>query len=298
MTLEYQQVANLAHVNCILDEYIAWYTKLTRSLIYPGQEASTSVLEIPGGLLKWAQTADSSRLISGYSVKDLLALHNDLCVQAQALLAQASVTSTAPNYDTYKCFCTLFEEFAAKLGRLEKDALSDNNGFDLLTGLRSQDVLHSDIKREMDRLERDGKPFSVALLRIDNFEHLQNSLQPDHVGQILKTVADMVKRSLRSFDDAYVLDGGMFVLSLKQTESDGGIRALERLRKELEAHAGERITLSSCIAEPVPENDITHLINNLKSDLDNFESKSGAVLEYFEQTPLQRFMKDQTTTTN
>lgn len=295
MTLVYEYVTT--DLECVLDEYIAWQLKLTRSLFYPDVESRTSILEIPDGLPQWIKAREEENKIVSPFVKELLALHGDVCAQAQALLAQASVHNSLPDYKTYKSFCAIFEKFSKYLGELEKESLFENNAYDRLTGLKSREAMLPDIYREIDRLERDGKPFAVAMLQIDEFDKLAEGTDAAELDQIMIKVSDMIKLSLRSFDDAYALGMGVFVLTLKQTESDGGVCALERLRKDLEKHSSDGVTLSSCIAEPVPGDDIGGLLNNLTEDLNSHEGDSeddgGVVMEYYELTPLQRFMKDQ-----
>ncbi len=295
MTLVYEHAPQSKSEIKLVDEYAQWQLKLSCSLFYPGKGQKTSVLELPVGLTTWAESIDVEKF-GGKPLRNLLDMHESICAQAQALLAQASVRKEPPEYDTYMKFCEIFNEFMKRLGRLEREFISGAGEYDELTGLRSSKVLYWDIQRELDRLERDGKPFAVAMLQIDDFEKLQKNSQPQVLVDIIIKVSDMIKKSLRSFDDAYSLGSGVFILTLKQTESDGGVRALERLRKDLEKHSDEGIQLSSCIAEPVPEDDIPTLIQNLKSDLNSFEEEhegSGSVMEYLELTPLQRYLKEQ-----
>lgn len=52
------------------------------------------------------------------------------------------------------------------------------------------------------------------------------------------------------------------------------------------------LTLSSCIGEPLPEDDIRQLIQNMEKDLDKHEGQLGAIIEYQEMSPLQRFLSE------
>jgi hypothetical protein len=116
----------------------------------------------------------------------------------------------------------------------------------------------------------------------------------------VKTVAELVKKCMRSFDDAYHFNG-TFVLSLKQTGTSGGVRALKRLKADLDKSRAtysvqgvkHEISLSSCIGEPNEAEDVTAFIENLKKDLNLYQTdKGGAVVEYTELSPLQRFIRD------
>lgn len=175
----------------------------------------------------------------------------------------------------------------------------DEKGIDLETGLRRESVLNKDMDREMQRLARQGKPFSLALVRIKNYEEISEQ-EGEAIGEYVKFVSELIKKCLRSFDDAYRVGDGEFVLALKQADVTGGIRALERLNHLLEdnkydftseALSEKNAALLCCVTEPVADDDINSLIENMKADLDGSDNSDDTVLEYHELSPLQRFVQ-------
>ena len=140
------------------------------------------------------------------------------------------------------------------------------------------------------------------MVKVDNYELIAQLPTPEEVRGYIKLVADLIKLSLRSFDDAYYMGKDEFVLCLKQADVTGGVSALERLRKELETQdvalksaSGEIVPLSvsCCIAEPLGDDNVEELIRNLRLDLqDTGYKKSDTVLEYHELSPLQRYMQE------
>ena len=70
------------------------------------------------------------------------------------------------------------------------------------------------LRRSLDRLSRQGKAFSVAIARIDHFEKLSQGLTKEQLEECLQWLAAIIKKCLRSFDDAYRLENGEFILSL------------------------------------------------------------------------------------
>lgn len=185
--------------------------------------------------------------------------------------------------------------------RLEHDLIMEESGYDTFTGLRNAKYFKGDVLREMDRLERQGRSFCVALARIDRYDALQKSLNAEEVEAYLKLVAELIKLSVRSFDDAYYMQNGEFVLSLKQTGVSGGFSALDRLRKQLEQKSiimslgGQEtlLTMSCCVSEPISGDDIDQLLKNLRGNLDDNKRETDAILEYYEMSPLQRFIKEE-----
>ena len=113
-------------------------------------------------------------------------------------------------------------------------------------------------------------------------------------------LGEQIKKCVRTFDDAYRLADDEFVMSLKQTEAKGGVAAVERLRKLIEQEKimiqddgyDYKLTMSYCVASPVPGDKPEHIIANMRLDLDRYKSDGDMSLEYLEQSPLQRYIKD------
>jgi hypothetical protein len=82
----------------------------------------------------------------------------------------------------------------------------------------------------------------------------------------------------------------------------GGSAAVERLRKMIDAEniviqdGGEAIPLrmSFCVAEPLPGDTFTELLQNMSADLHSYMEKGDTALEFIEQSPLQRYVKSST----
>ena len=230
------------------------------------------------------------------STKHLSALYTELTERTGKIINMSLNSSSMPPFEEVDALITMFEEFTYRVRRLEIDCLMENSGIDPITGLRNEAVLESDLVRELDRLARQGRSFSVALVRIDGLDAIKQAGRTD---EALQLVSRMIKRSLRSFDDAYRISDDDFLLSLKQADMSGGVRALERLREELRRYERSEsdfagLSLSSCVAVPTPGDNVSDLVENLREDLDSSEiTEGGAVLEYFEMSPLQRFIKDE-----
>jgi diguanylate cyclase (GGDEF)-like protein len=176
-------------------------------------------------------------------------------------------------------------------------AMTDS-GFDMLTGLRSRQMLTKDLEREMERRSRRGRPFCLALARIDHYAEMKANLPQADYETIISAVGEIIKLCMRSFDDAYRLGNGEFLMCLKQADMTGGTAGLGRLRKLLEEKApyytlkGQevRLTMSSCVAEPQPGDDFESLMDNMRIDLDRFGGDAEMALEYLEVSPLERFV--------
>jgi diguanylate cyclase len=52
------------------------------------------------------------------------------------------------------------------------------------------------------------------------------------------------------------------------------------------------VTLSSCIGEPNEGEELKTFLDNLQKDLDVYREDMGSVLEHFDLSPLQRYIRD------
>lgn len=284
----------------VLDEYSDWFGTIVRQGFYPLEAGESYSLQAPGSFNKWLDSAKLDDAMQSEMLDKLFSLHADLLKAAEMVVTSGKVEQVKPSYAVFSVFLTLYEEFKHHIRRLEKDFMQENTGYDAFTGLRNKNLMYADIGREMHRLARQGKKFSIALARVDDFEQIKKNYQPEVQRRFIKLVADLIKLSVRSFDDAYYIGEDEFVLSLKQADLSGGISALERLRKELErqnvvlrlGNEERPLSLSCCIAEPVTGDDVAELIQNLKADLKVTGRASDAVLQFFELSPLQRYVQE------
>lgn len=302
MSLTYKNNKMWAATLPVLEEHTEWFHGLVKSLFYAGEVDVGSLLGKPTSFAQWVSFAERDESIQPEMLERLSVLHSDLFSTSDSLLQSVQQSGQKPSYKSFNTFMTLYEEFLSNVRRLEKDLLLEGNGYDLFTGLRSSKLLSVDVARELDRLARHGKGFCLALARIDNFSVMKENAQKSELDAYIRLVSDLIKLSVRSFDDAYYMPDNEFALCLKQTDITGGVSALERLRKELERQgiqyndgAGFKpLSISCCIAEPVAGDDVSQLIANLRADLKLSDAaQSDTVLKYHEMSPLQRFMQQQ-----
>lgn len=303
MPLNYDLDTHLKVLEAVLDDYTEWFLQVTRRIFYPTEDhnnGKTGVFTCPQSFESWVKETEKAGTMQAGVLQSLKDLHQDLCARADFLMSGSAKSRLPPPHSEFLKLTVLFEEFTGRIRRQEKDQLLGDSGLDTLTGLRSKDAMEKDIRREMDRLARQGKTFALALVRIDNFAGMQAGMTERELNDNIKLVAEFVKKSMRSFDDAYRIDNGMFVLSLKQTGTTGGIKALKRLKMELDKSKATYklngtetlLSLSSCIGEPNEGEEIMVFLENLKKDLDIYNQDKGSVVEYFELSPLQRYIRD------
>lgn len=297
MALEYDLNKRLARLLPVLDDYTEWFGQCMRRISHPESFKDSPNIKRPSSFYIWSAQARQDSF-QPRILEHLNGIHDDLIERGEGLLLRTASTGTSAEAKHLDDFVIRFEEFVHAIRRLEKDILMGDRGIDFLTGLRSVALLDRDFKRELDRTARQGKAFSLALVRIPALAVLREAGHDDRANQCLKDVSGLIKKSVRSFDDGYRMTSDEILLSLKQANLSGGVRALERIKRALEHKTitfrinGEDhlVSLSSCIAEPVKGDNLETLLKNLRRDLDDMNGEEGGVLEYIELSPLQRYV--------
>lgn len=190
-----------------------------------------------------------------------------------------------PSKEKMSEFLMLYDSFHTALQRMNQDYLLADYGVDVLTGLRSSSVMLADLERELERRARRGQPFCIVLSRIDGESERKN---PDYI----LTAAKCIEGTIRNFDDAYVTDEGEFLSCLKHSDDKGGMRFIARLNDALVNIGGGQITMSSFVAEPLPGDNISQLIENIRVDLNQLAQQTvGASGQYEDESPLSRYVR-------
>ncbi|MBI1300401.1 MAG: diguanylate cyclase [Alphaproteobacteria bacterium] len=300
-----QQSAKWEQFFPIIQDHIEWFQRLLEVLIYPEDANLLKAVSKPTSVAELIIHANRSGLLEAETVEKLSALHSDLFQKSDGLIYSVRETKKKPSHTDFTALTTLFEEFIIHVRRLERDMVLEESVHDPQTGLRNKKFLMDDLKEELDRLERQGKPFCIAVVKINDFEVVKNNHTSDEVSAYIKLVADLIKLSLRSFDEAYFIGDGEYILSLKQADMTGGIAALERLKNELESKqvtvtaedsTNTPLSMICCISQPAEGSNLPELVKNLREDLQKYdqqpEGKYEAVLQYHELSDLERYIQN------
>ncbi len=290
MAIHYSLDAKLNILGEFLEEYTQWHTAVIKSLMLQGGKP-----DAPQKMIEW---------LKGLSLKDIdldgrYAAKSELLKQKHQVLVSMSMVV---NQDADKQLDTFLSEYVVFMNEVQtfcQSVLLEQWGLDVMTGLKNKAVLHRELAIEMERLSREGFPFCLGLARIDNFDAIAKGTNEEEAEKVIKGVSDMVLKSLRSYDEAFRVSRDHFIMCLKQSDLVGGQKGLERLRDlmesaELKVKLGDQeklVTLSCCVAAPLPGDDVDDLIDNLYVDLDKQIKDEGSVLAYQEMSPLERFMK-------
>ncbi len=144
---------------------------------------------------------------------------------------------------------------------MELDRMSAQARHDPLTGALNRKGLDEALNREVSAMRRKDSPLCVALLDIDNFKKINDTLGHTTGDQALAHLAQVARESMRPQDTLARYGGEEFVILLPDTALERGVDAMMRLQRELTKKyfmtGSEKllITFSAGVAQLGPDED-------------------------------------------
>ena len=198
-------------------------------------------------------TGDYHKKIEGYSEKiaktnNLNELGNLLedIMQDTRIIQTNALRSHEELLDTRR----QVEEAEARIAKLEQELseISELVHQDQLTGVLNRRGLDDAFERESTRVDRNHAPLCVALLDIDDFKRMNDSMG-HHVGdQALVHLSNVIRETLRPSDAVARYGGEEFVIVLPDISLEEAAGIVERLQRELTKrfflHENERVLVT------------------------------------------------------
>jgi diguanylate cyclase len=192
----------------------------------------------------------------GHILKDVM--HDTRIIQASAMRSHEELLNHKKQAD----------EAEAKIRELEKELeeVSELVREDQLTGALNRRGLDETLDRELKRSDRSKAAVSIALLDIDNFKKLNDTLGHQAGDRALQHLTKVIKETLRPADTVGRYGGEEFLIVLPDTGLEAAIEAMQRLQRDLTKkfflHNNERIlvTFSAGVALRLEDEQIDDLI--------------------------------------
>ena len=141
------------------------------------------------------------------------------------------------DYASFRYFDIMISEllaiFKMKYQYTEKEFMSVLDG---LTGLYNRRQFEISIEQEYNRTKRHPSDFSLAILDIDFFKKVNDTYGHQYGDYVLKTVSDLMKSAFRKTDWLYRYGGEELVMIMPETNIEGAIIPVQRLRKMVEEY--------------------------------------------------------------
>ncbi|MGQ4879103.1 diguanylate cyclase [Billgrantia sp. LNSP4103-1] len=165
-----------------------------------------------------------------------------------------SITAVHDTAGRIRHFIAVFHNISERK-RLEEE-LEQQATRDHLTGAYNRRAFDTAMRKAIRQAERSDNTFSLLLFDVDHFKSVNDRHGHDTGDAILKRLATLVSRTLRSTDLLARWGGEEFVILLQDTSAKGATLFAERLRQQIAETRlhGLAITVSLGIAEFRPGN--------------------------------------------
>ncbi len=296
MAVSYSNIISTDAVVSEIEALNEWRTSLLRRRFYPeaaAQGADDSATP-PTTLLAWCQQEVKRGTIDAKIVERLSQSFGDLTTLSQEIAAAPAGPLPLALYDR---LAIGFDSYVSQIRRLHQDLADSAGSVDTLTGLRTVSGLRAELKREQDRFDRKGTPYNVACIGIDNLGELSTRYNRRQLDSVYAAIGGLVASSLRSFDDAYYLGGGEYLIILKHIEFMDSCAVMDRLRHQVEDNpvllaGGDKLglTVSLGIAEAHQHESSEKAVDHAKTAMLNAKAKGGnCVVEFHEKSALSLY---------
>ncbi len=147
---------------------------------------------------------------------------------------------------------------------------------DELTGVSNRRQLYADLKRELTRAQRSGRPFSLILFDIDHFKDVNDTHGHAAGDEVLKSISHVTRAQLRQNDLLGRWGGEEFLILAVDADSAEAGTLAERLRRSIEQSTlgpVSRVTASFGVATFCPQDSEDDLIR--RTDAALYKAKEG-----------------------
>lgn len=279
----------------VFEELSVWYGDAISNTFYPDIYADVNIQNFSDKLKQWSDSYTELYGENAPEARRISMLWSELTFEYGKLRASSP---KRPDYKLFNDFSNLHHQLVVMLNKMTQEQSILNSGLDPITLLPTAANMLPDLRREQERRARHGKEFCIILLEIDSFDSYKKKSK-DLANEALKYTAKVIKKIIRTFDDAYSVKGGRFVLSLKHADTAGAIACVERLRTALKGcdsmgllEVKDAFSLTFGIAEPLAGDDLEKILESLHDALDKNTEDNDTIIEYKESSPLEEYIKN------
>lgn len=152
--------------------------------------------------------------------------------EAEEICAAIKETGAIP-IEEYNQFMNTVLSFASVVRLVQNDTWNQLANVDPLTGLGNRRAMWRKLKIECERQSRNQYPCCVAMLDLDLFKHINDTMGHAVGDAVLRHVASALLASVRPYDAVFRYGGDEFLLCLPNADLRAAWAIIERLRLKI-----------------------------------------------------------------
>ena len=295
MAVTYEQTLSSDMIVAEIESLVVWYAQILQHCFYPESQTSPVEIQPPAILLEWYKQQAEKDVLDKKTADHLILVYDGL-----HKASQECASFLPPPLDKFNFLTYNMEAYVTQLRRLQQDLVNAGMTVDTVTGLRTVSGMLDEMKREQDRFNRKGTSFSVANIEIDSLPELQVKYDRRNLDFLFAHLAQSIAKTVRSFDDAYYLGKGEYIVVLKHVEFMDACAVMDRLRHSIEMNAvmlekGEEVSITASfgVVEAVQREQVDMMLEHAKDALQKARQAGGnRIHEFSEQSAFDVFVKD------
>ena len=161
----------------------------------------------------------------------------------------------------------------AILGKLQLE-LHKATDIDIASGAYTRRYFFERINEELKRAQRYHRPFSLALLRIDQFENLSRTMDRKVADAVLRDYCDNIRNALRDVDFIGTTETGEFAIALPETEAEEARHVAER-----QLYRSKKMTIDALKDTDTPRVYITVLKSEASDSAESIYARAKKIID-------------------
>jgi len=247
----------LSTLNLAIENHRKWFDTLHRSIIFK-QEFPKDILDELAHTKcqfgKWYY-GNASQPFKQYDEFNLLeATHRYMHDNARKL-SHAFLNNQSPSIEIYNKFISYQKEVIRLLQALHDKLINLSHGYDALTGLLNRGFITLMLDNFHEKTMRYNYSYSVAMVDADHFKSINDTYGHAVGDNVLITIANHLRNSVRKSDSVGRIGGEEFLVVLPETNKKEACLVLDKFRESIsktKIDAGEdgiNVTLSIGISQ-------------------------------------------------
>lgn len=225
----------LLTLDLAIENHRKWFDTLHRSIIFKQEFPKDILNELAHTKCQFGKWyyGNGSQPFKQYDEFNLLeATHRYMHDNARKL-SHAFMNNENPSIDIYNKFISYQKEVIRLLQALHDKLINLSHGYDALTGLLNRGFITLMLDGLHDKTMRYNHLYSVAMVDADHFKNINDTYGHAAGDNVLKTISNHLRNSLRKSDSVGRIGGEEFLVILPETNKQEAYLVLDKFRDSI-----------------------------------------------------------------